>query len=294
MKKIIFFMLLLLFIIRMPFICLAIEQTEEKEDIYSQLCKGIIRLEHNEKILKEGSNKVIDISVPIGTAFFVGNAEDLFIVTARHVVEKDYDLQARVQCKNRITGENEVILLTLKRDRWVFNPEDESIDTNYTDVAVMKISWILDRGIKMFRYELPNTEEANKNQLPFEDPLPPESILIFGFPLDIGFKLSEQKPLGRLGIISMVTGKRFLKMENGKFAEEKTILIDSNIFPGNSGSPVIKQLLPLEPDIRLLGLVIATNERMNYALIEPVSKIRETIEIAKESTKAIDCWFLIN
>ncbi len=292
MKKIVFFILLLIFVIKISFICLAIEQTEKKEDFYSQLCRGIIRLEHNEEIKEKSSNKITNITRPDGTAFFVRSGDDLFVVTARHVVEKEYDLHARVQCKNRITGDNEVILLKLKRDKWVFHPEDESIDTNYVDVAVMKIGWIPDRGIKHFRYELPNTEEANQNQLPFEDPLPPDSILVFGFPLDIGFKLSEQKPLCRLGIVSMVTRKNFLKTENGKFAEEKTILIDSNMFPGNSGSPVIKQLTPFEPEIKLFGLVIATNERMNYALMEPVSRIRETIEIAKESLKNIDCWFL--
>jgi len=294
MKKIVFFILLLLFIIEISFICFATEQTEEKEDFYSQLCRGIIRLEHNEEIKEISSNKITNINRPNGTAFFVRSGDDLFVVTARHVVEKEYDLHARVQCKNRITGDNEVILLKLKRDKWVFHPEDESIDTNYVDVAVMKIGWIADRGIKHFRYELPNTEEANQNQLPFEDPLPPDSILVFGFPLDIGFKLSEQKPLCRLGIVSIVTGKKFLKTENGKFAEEKTILIDSNMFPGNSGSPVIKQLTPFEPEIKLFGLVIATNERMNYALMEPVSRIRETIEIAKESLKATGCWFLRN
>jgi len=292
MKKIVFFILLLIFIIEISFICFATEQTEEKEDLYLQLSRAVIRLEHSEKILKEGSNELINTNVSNGTAFFIGNTEDLFIVTARHVVEKDYDLHARIQCKNRITGETEIILLKLKKDKWVFHPKDESIDTNYVDVAVMKIGWIIDRDIKMFRYELPNTEVANQNQLPFEDPLPPESILIFGFPLDIGFKLSEQKPLCRLGIVSMVTGKKFLKTENGKFADEKTILIDSNMFPGNSGSPVIKQLLPFASEIKLLGLVIATNERMNYAVIEPVSRIRETIEIAKEGLKNIDCWFL--
>ena len=294
MKKFIFFKLILLFMIMLSFICFATEQTEEKEDLYLQLSRAVIRLEHSEKILKEGSNELINTNVSNGTAFFIGNTEDLFIVTARHVVEKDYDLHARVQCKNRITGETEIILLKLKKDKWVFHPKDESIDTNYVDVAVMKIGWIIDRDIKMFRYELPNTELANQNQLPFEDPLPPESILIFGFPLDIGFKLSEQKPLCRLGIVSMVTGKKFLKTENGKFADEKTILIDSNMFPGNSGSPVIKQLLPFASEIKLLGLVIATNERMNYAVIEPVSRIRETIETAKEGPKNIDCWFLIN
>lgn len=293
MKKIAFFILLLLFIIEISFICSAKAQTEKKEDFYSQLCRGIIRLEHNEEIKEKSSNKITNITRPDGTAFFVRSGDDLFVVTARHVVEKEYDLHARVQCKNRITGDNEVILLKLKRDKWVFHPEDESIDTNYVDVAVMKISWITDRGIKMFRYELPNTEEANKNQLPFEDPLPPDSILIFGFPLDIGFKLSEQKPLGRLGIVSMVTGNKFLKINN-KFAEEKVMIIDAKMFSGNSGSPVINQPSLLQLEIKLLGLVIATNENLDFGIIEPVSRIRETIEIAKKEPKNMDCWFLLN
>ena len=294
MKKIVFFILLLLFIIEISFICLAIEQTEEKEDLYLQLCRAVIRLEHIEEIPKEGSDEVINTNVPNGTAFFVRSGGDLFVVTARHVVENDYDLHARVQCKNRVTGDSEVILLKMKRDKWVFHPKDESIDTNYVDVAVMKIGWIIDRDIKHFRYELPNTEEANNNQLPLKDPLPPTSILIFGFTAYIGFELQEQKPMGRLGIISLVTGKKFLKMGNGKFVEEKAILIDSNIFPGNSGSPVIKQLLPFASEIQLLGLVFATDESMNYALIEPVSRIRETIEVAKKELKNMDCWFPLN
>jgi len=277
----------------LSFICFAKAQTEKKEDFYSQLCRGIIRLEHNEEIKEKSSNKITNITRPDGTAFFVRSGDDLFVVTARHVVEKEYDLHARVQCKNRITGDNEVILLKLKRDKWVFHPEDESIDTNYVDVAVMKIGWIPDRGIKHFRYELPNTEEANQNQLPFEDPLPPDSILVFGFPLDIGFKLSEQKPLGRLGIVSMVTGNKFLKINN-KFAEEKAMIIDAKMFPGNSGSPIIIQLSLLQSEIKLLGLVIAMNENMDYGVIEPVSRIRETIEIAKKEPKNMDCWFLLN
>ncbi len=296
MKKKIILFILLVIIIEMSIICVAKEQTEETESLYLQLNKAVIRLEHSEEILKEGSDQIINISKPDGTAFFVLSGNDLFIVTARHVVEKDYNLHARVQCKNRITGNNEVILLKLEKERWVFHSQDESNDTRFVDVAAMKISWISDRNIKAFRYELPNTEEANQNQLPFEDPLPPDSILIFGFPSDIGFELMEQKPLARLGIISMASGSKFLKLDN-KFIEEKAILIDSKIFPGNSGSPVIKQLLPLPlaQEIQLLGLVIAQNTQMDYAIIEPVSRIRETIDLAKKlSNEDVDFWFPLN
>ena len=293
MKKILFLELVLLFLIVMSFSCLAREQIKEKDELYSQLCNAVIRLEHYESMMKEGSDEITTIKVSDGTAFFVGNLENLFIVTARHVVEKDYDLHARVQCKNKITGDCEVILLTLKRDKWIFHPEDESIDTNYVDVTAMKISWIEDRNISMFKYELPNIEESNLNQLSFEDPMPPDCIIILGFPLDIGFELIGQKPLARSGIVSLVNGKRLLKIDNGKFVEEKAILIDTEMFPGNSGSPVIKQLFPFDSEIKLLGLVMATNEKMNYAVIEPVSRIRETIEIAKEESNDMKCWFLI-
>jgi hypothetical protein len=41
--------------------------------------------------------------------------------------------------------------------------------------------------------------------------------------------------------------------------------------------------------------VIATNEFMDYGVIEPVSRIRETIEIAKKETiEDINFWFTLN
>lgn len=294
MKKIIFIELILLLTLILSLNCYATEQTDEKENIYLQLCRAVIRLEHTEEILNDSLNKTINKNMPDGTAFFVQNDNDLFVVTARHVVEKDYDLHARVKCRSKKTGEYTILLLKLNRDKWIFHPEEQSIDTNYVDIAIMKIGWLKDWSIKRFRYELPNNENYHLNQLPLEDPSPPDCILIFGFPLNVGFKLSEQKPFGRLGIIAMVTGERFLKMENGKFAEPKTILIDSDMFPGNSGSPVIKQLTPLSPEIQLLGLVFASNEKANFAVIEPVSRIRETINIAKETPKNMECWHLID
>lgn len=277
----------------MSFSCLANEQIEEKDVLYPQLCSVVTRLEHYEVMTKEGAYEISTTKVSDGTAFFVGNNNDLFIITARHVAEKDYDLHAKVQCKNKITGDNEVILLKLKRDDWVFHPEGETIDTNYVDIAVMRIPWMVDRNICIFRYETTHTNEKNFNQLPFEDPMPPECILILGFPLDIGFELNEQKPLIRSGIVSLTNGRRLLKMNNGKFAEEKSILIDAQMFPGNSGSPVIKQIFSFDSEIKLLGLVIATNDELSYAVIEPVSRIRETIEVAKLKSREMNCWFLM-
>lgn len=251
--------------------------TKAGEHIYSQFSRAIVRLEQFKSL--EGENR------PVGTAFFVRVGNELFIVTARHVAQQDYDLHARVTCKNTKTGQIEVILLKLPRDRWVYHPEQVDEDSRYVDVAAMKITGPGHLEIKHFNKE---------KHLSFKDPEPPDTVLVFGFPYDIGFDLSEQRPFGRSGIVSISAGERFLKIED-KFVEPKACVIDIEAFPGNSGSPVINQFIPLvDPDIKVLGLVIATNINMDFAIIEPVSRIRETLEIAtKQSVEDLQCWFLL-
>lgn len=270
-----------------------IADEKEKEQLYDQLCRGVVRLEHFESVEQEGSTNIIKRNVADGTAFFVRSGKELFIVSARHVVEKPHDLHPRVQCKNRNTGEFEVVCLELPRDKWVFHNNSGDNDTHYVDVAVMKISWIRDRSIKGFRYEPEGSTEHEKNRLPLEDPNPPQPILVFGFPSDLGFKLLEQKPFCRLGVVSMKTGKEFLKLNPTKFVEERCCLIDAPMFGGNSGSPVMNQLRFGDSRLRLLGLVIATNNMLDFGIIEPVSRIREALDLAKDTEKS-GKWKLIS
>lgn len=262
------------------------EEDKEKEPFYAQLSRGVIRLEHVEVIHREKAQEPITRNVPDGTAFFVTSSSELYVVSARHVVEKPYDLHARVQSKIRKTGEMEVILLELPRNGWVYHENVGDADTRFVDVAVMKIPWIKDRSIKFFRYEQKDSRDYDKNQLPFEDAEPPRPILVFGFPGDVGFELLEQKPVGRLGVISMRTGKEFLKVDAEKFAEERCCLIDARMFPGNSGSPVMNQPRFGEPQPEVLGLVIACNKALDFGVIEPVSRIRETLDLATERAKS--------
>ena len=279
-------------------VCFAVAEEKEKDDLYSQLNRAIIRLEHYETIQQEGSPNIIRQNKPDGTAFFVQSGKSLFVVSARHVVEQAYDLHARVECLNTKSGQKEVILLKLPRNRWVFHHESGDKDTHSVDVATMRIRWIKDRSIKHFTYELPDSENKDKNQLPSEDPLPPRRILVFGFPLDIGFKLLEQRPFGRAGIIAMRTGKKFLKMilkGLDKFAEERCYIIDVEAFPGNSGSPVMNEPSLTDSKIQLLGLLSATNQNMDFAVVEPVSRIREVLDLARDQKdEEIGYWSLIN
>jgi len=89
----------------------------------------------------------------------------------------------------------------------------------------------------------------------------------------------------------MISDKKFIKIGN-KFFPERVCLIDIEAFPGNSGSPVINQPSIIDRKIELLGLLIATNVRMDFAIVEPVSRIRETLELAKEqSVEGLEVWF---
>lgn len=201
-------------------------------------------------------------------------------------MEKPYDLHARVQSKNQKTGKFEVILLKLPRDKWIYHDNSGDEDTRFVDVAAIKIHWIKDRSIKYFRYEPEGSKYQDKNQLPLEDPEPPRPILVFGFPADVGFQLLEQKPLARLGVVSMKTGKEFLKLNGTKFAEERCCLIDARMFPGNSGSPVMNQPRLTDSKPKLLGLVIAANNTLDFGVIEPVSRIREVLDLIRDRPKS--------
>jgi len=253
---------------------------ELKESFYSQISSAVVRLEHFETVKQEGSTNVIVKNIPDGTAFFVVGKQQGFIVSARHVVEKPYDLHARVQVKNDKTGAQKVLLLKLPRDKWIYHDNKGDPETNYVDVAVMRLFALPNHIPSYFTYDPKEFSDEKKNQLPFADPEPPRPIVVFGFPGDIGFDLMEQNPLSRLGIVSMKSGKKFIKFSDGKFVEERACLIDARIFIGNSGSPVMNQMTFADPQPKLLGLVIATNTGLDFAIIEPTSRIRETIDQA--------------
>ncbi len=255
---------------------------DEKKSFYEQLSRGILRLERATEITDNG--KQISGLAPNGTAFLVFYKGKNFVVTARHVVSDKYDLLMRFQAEAK-DKEVHTVSLILPKDKWVFHPEAGDKNTHPVDVAAMKISLLGSQSKIGFNYDPTGSE----NQLQAKDPEPPETFLLFGFPGNIGFELLEQKPMGRLGIISMKTGKKFLKIGE-KYAEERSILVDTKAFPGNSGSPLFNTS---GKEVQLLGLLSASNPDMSYSIIEPVSRIREVIELAsKEAAQVLKYYKL--
>ena len=106
----------------------ALRADTSKEAFYTQASRMVVRLE---QVLPNGGLKLM------GTGFFVNNEKsELFIVTARHVVDCKCDLRARVSSLLIATGKTEVIELRLPSSRWVFHALEGDANTFPTDVAV--------------------------------------------------------------------------------------------------------------------------------------------------------------
>jgi hypothetical protein len=182
--------------------------------------------------------------------------------------------------------------LRLPSSKWVYHDEKDGDDqTLPVDVAVMKIESAKDRSIIALQYCARNCPKDEYNQLA-GDPLPPDQILIFGFPVDLGFTLKEQRPMTRVGVVSYTSDDQFIWMDqpdgSHKFLPKGAYLVDARMFPGNSGGPVIVYN-PFR-QLRLGGLVSATNRDLDYGIVTPVSQIAETIDRGK-GAKAYDAWF---
>jgi hypothetical protein len=62
------------------------------------------------------------------------------------------------------------------------------------------------------------------------------------------------------------------------------------MYPGNSGGPVIHT--PLFGNLSLAGLITASNPSLTYAVVTPVSRIREVLDLAKDKAIGKQGWVL--
>lgn len=275
----------------LPFLTIhaSAESPKNTSTLYSQLPLAIFRIEKAKGIECDGSNlKLID-SVSAGSGFFVSYKNKLFAVTARHVAEKREDLWANIQVGESSGDQKRVFTFKLPGDAWQFHDNAGDDNTWPVDVAAMKVRVLT--GEYYSKYFLYNPENPDNNQLSLNDFKPPLPIINFGYPLGMGQSLSKQQPLARQGIISICAGEPFIrrteKTPTGnitKYLNNEICVVDLRAFKGNSGSPIIRQILPLiYSDIRLVGLVVtipARDKNLDYAVMEPVSHIRETTEKA--------------
>lgn len=243
-------------------------ESDSTQTQYDAISRAVVRLEHTDTVVRAGQEKVTSVPKSDGTGFVTYYNQNLYLVTARHVVDKPYDLRTRVTVERMDNNELEVVELRIPKEAWVYHPKGETPKLNYVDVAAVKLSLKKERIIKIIPTSL----------IEGRDPLPPELIIVYGYPGDVGFEQTKQKPIARGGTVASEAGDKF-KNKQGKFFNEQTFLLDVLMFPGNSGSPVFRRT-NFDASNEIIGIVTSANERLDFAICEPVSRIRETLDYA--------------
>ena len=279
----------------------ASKSEKEDEPFYSQLTRAIVRIEEHQSVCVPGLEWSVERDAPVGSAFFIRDSFEnqvrFFIVTARHVVESRVDLFARVQSGPETTDQ---AILILPRHLWAFHPQRALPDQFPIDVAVMRIP--MRPFIKAF-LNCPsggesgecgkdeNTEKPHLNQL-VESPPVMERAMFFGFPGgDVAIKSVE--PFARAGVVAYTAPNPEFKIDGRLVAGDSVYFVDAPSFSGNSGGPVLREILPLRSGVFLLGLVTGSSRMgKDYAIVTRPEKIAETLshfrhsaELSKEAWK---------
>lgn len=263
----------------------------------------IVRILNSEIREQNSYLKIENIGKHWGTGFFVNFENELYIITARHVVERKDDLIGVARVRNNKTGETEKYKLFLPKNEWIYHPNNGNIQTCPVDVAVMKVDRL--KGYEVIALNS-DSDFLNKNyikELPYKD-FSEEIYICRSYNWLSDYKIKEWMSLDPtrpmpIFITNELKGKIFqqkylknkIKCQTfNKFFEDEILYLKGNMYPGNSGSPVI-DVTPFEnPKKKLLGIHIASELikiENNISLpqvvaIEPSYRIIETLEYAKE------------
>ena len=232
-----------------------------------------------------------------GTGFFVRWNNDLYIITARHVVDIKNDLIGIIRLKNKETNEIKLFKISLPRNRWVFHPNSESNEYCSVDIAAMKINQLENYEIVAFVYNKDFLSKSYINKLLNQtfNLKSPHILQSYNWASDWFGSELKNSFIRLIPALSVTKNKlyqqknlvnKILNNSNNKYFEEEIIFVKSTMFHGNSGAPVIDCSPFDNPKNKLFGVFIALEEVKiqnnilppGLACIEPVYRIIETIE----------------
>ncbi len=149
---------------------------------------------------------------------------EVYLITNRHVVENKTDVNVRLNPKEP-SDPGQVFPLPL---RDVFYHRDQNVD-----IAGARINWplLLDRGIDV-KFMASDEHSADVSKLRDLGVSAGDGIFVIGFPLNLAGP-QRNYAIVRPGAIARVADL----IESAS----SVLLIDSHVFPGNSGGPVILQ-----------------------------------------------------
>jgi hypothetical protein len=258
----------------------------KKLTFYEQISGNVVQIKEHRSVCVEGLEWAKEEDKVVGSGFFVkrisGNDVELFLVTARHVVDKQYDLFiSSLHPKDA----NKKIYLKLPRNLWIFHPGPNPRGKFPIDVAAMKVKAFA--SVIAFVYcpnDCPKSSDKNKprnNQLG-ETAEVGKRAIFFGFPV-ILVPVGSLEPFARTGVIAFKGFNPKLPISGLVPADKKLFYVDAVSFSGNSGGPVMQEPLPLQGQINLWGLITGgTPSILDFAIVTSVERIKQTIEHANE------------
>ncbi|TOY94177.1 hypothetical protein DM587_07500 [Vibrio fluvialis] len=232
----------------------------------------------------------------LGTGVFVINGQDVFLVTAKHVIFDNANVLQSVTANLKSYTEDQ-----LPHDYWSFNLDlNQLIQTGnlryniYKDVCVIRTHFSnqLVLGVTQTRVASKalvgvflGTSAKSISSVGVSN-----DVFIFGYPASIGIKsnpymtqFSMDTPLLRKGIVA------------GIAHNNNTIILDCPVYKGNSGGPVIElaqdgswkligivsQFVPVEDTWRneSFGLVNIQWSNSGYSIAEPFDSVQAIINL---------------
>lgn len=173
-------------------------------------------------------------SVGSATGFFYRNNEDRYLITNRHVVINEANrfypdsLVMRIHTSQRTTTQNRDVIIPLydseRRPIWLEHPTNGSSEDNLIDIVAINI-------------DSHHQPQDFITCLSAQNFVPPnvffalgDQVLVMGYPMRF-YDRMHNLPITKTGTLASSYGAHF---EGHPF-----FLIDANLQPGTSGSPVI-------------------------------------------------------
>lgn len=213
----------------------------------------------------------------IGTGFFLHKqvgpgAYKIFLVTNRHVLDRDVDSISLVFTKAKngepLVGQCEEVLIE-RVGRMVIHPN--------VDLAVLDISALIARFPDTLYFKAVPYEALADFEEPELSVAAP--VYFIGYPEGIS-DVQNNFPLVRKGIIS--------SHPKVDFNDLPQVIVDAQVFPGSSGSPVFVnlrtdgQMSDGRPIIKLLGVVTATflkgQDTLGLGIVIKATCLRQMID----------------
>jgi Trypsin-like peptidase domain len=223
---------------------------------------------------------LVTIGQSTGSGFYLNKGDIVYLVTARHVLQDPTSNNLRGDAADLLSYSR--VPAEEQTNELILNLADAKADGSLkvdlkSDVAVVKIGHLERSDQSTTLKLLPNTHAVHWAPSgivgadvgiarKFEEVRTSSDIYIFGYPASIGLaeipQVDNRRPLIRKGIVS------------GRNPGRKTIIIDAQAFPGNSGGLVIEvDDFGLQKSVAVIGLVTEyvpfDNNRFNLPLRNP-------------------------